>query len=129
MGDHKRYRSKIENYILAYNNFNVDEMLRDVHEDLTFQNVTNGEITLRTQGIEEFKNQAEMTKALFQEREQKIGVMRFHGDVVEVEIDYTALLAKDLSSGLKAGEIIHLKGKSVFVFKDDKILSITDLSF
>ena len=129
MGDHKHYRIKIENYILAYNNFNVDEMLRDVHEDLTFQNIANAEITLRTQGIEEFKNQAEITKALFQEREQKIGAMKFDGDVVEVEINYTGLLAKKLSPGLKAGEVIHLQGKSVFVFKGDKILSITDLSF
>lgn len=35
-------------------------------------------------------------------------------------IDYSGILAVDLSNDLKIGDIIELKGNSVFRFKDDK---------
>lgn len=44
------------------------------------------------------------------------------------EIDYEGVLKVDLPDGLKAGEKIKLKGKSVFQFRDGLIYTLTDYS-
>jgi hypothetical protein len=45
----------IESYIRAYNGFDVEKMLSNLHENIEFENVSNGEVNLRTDGIAEFK--------------------------------------------------------------------------
>jgi hypothetical protein len=95
-------------------------MLSDMHEDIKFENFSNGEINLKTNGITKFRNQAEKAKILFKERKQKIMDIKFNADTVEVKIDYCRTLAVEFSDELKKGEIIELKGNSIFRFKDDK---------
>jgi hypothetical protein len=41
----------IDEYIKAYNEFNVDEMLRNVHEDVELKSTTNGEVNVQLKGI------------------------------------------------------------------------------
>ena len=118
----------IENYIHAYNTFDINGMLKDLHEDIKFANISNGEINLTTNGITEFRNQAEQAKQLFKERKQKITDIRFNNEQVEVDIDYSGTLAVDFPNGLKAGDRIELKGKSIFKFKDSKIIELKDIS-
>jgi hypothetical protein len=87
-----------------------------------------GEDTLTTNGIEEFKAQAENSTSYFRERAQIISDFKISDEQVEVSIDYRAVLATDLPNGLKEGETIRLKGKSVFCFKNDLISSLVDYS-
>ncbi|WP_440946042.1 hypothetical protein ACSAZL_18495 [Methanosarcina sp. T3] len=61
----------IENYIDAYNNLYIGKMILDMHHGIKFENVSNGEIDLTTNGIADFRNQAEKAKTLFKERKQK----------------------------------------------------------
>ena len=128
MNDYQNKREIIENYIQAYNTFDIDGMLRDLHEDIKFENISNGQVNLSTNGIEELRNQAEDTKAYFKERNIKIVDFKFKGEIIETEIKYTGILAKDLPGGLKAGNSLRLEGKSIFHFKDDKIIRIQDIS-
>ena len=118
----------IEAYIKAYNRFDVNGMIKNLHQEIRFENISNGAITLATDGIEEFRKQAERAKDLFNQRGQKITSLQVDNDKAEVEIDYQGVLAKDLPNGLKAGEIINLKGKSIFYFDNDKIIKIKDIS-
>ncbi|NLU58233.1 MAG: nuclear transport factor 2 family protein [Methanosarcina thermophila] len=122
------YRKIIENYIDAYNSFDIDRMLSDMHDDIKFENISNGEVNLATNGIEELRNQAELASPLFKERKQTITDIKFTADQVEVRIDYSGILAVDLSNDLKIGDIIELKGSSIFKFKDDKIIELKDIS-
>lgn len=122
------YQKIIANYIDAYNNFDIDRMLSDMHEEIRFENISNGEINLTINGITEFRNQAEKTRTLFKERKQKITDIKFDADRVEVKIDYQGTLAVDFSDELKAGDIIELKGSSIFRFKDNKIAELKDIS-
>lgn len=62
------YQKIIENYIDAYNIFDIDRMLSNMHDDIKFENISNGGINLTTNGIEAFKSQAEQAKQLFKER-------------------------------------------------------------
>lgn len=55
----KNLQKVIENYIQAYNQFDIEGMLTDLHEDVVFENISEGILTLRTEGIDEFHTQAE----------------------------------------------------------------------
>lgn len=118
----------IEHYIRAYNRFDVPSMLLYLHEEVAFKNISNGEENLSLQGIAAFREQAEQAAKLFEEREQVMLAYQEWESVAEVTIAYRAVLATDLSEALKAGNTLELKGKSIFAFKQDKIVSIEDHS-
>lgn len=124
----QRYKKIISGLIEAYNHFDVKKMLRDVHPMVQFQNISDGEITVEANGIDELRVQAEKARHYFTQREQKITDIRFEDDWVEVEIDYTAVLAVEFPNGLKPGDELKLKGKSIFRFEDEKIIEIKDIS-
>ena len=121
-------KKKIEAYVDAYNAFDIGGMLEHLHENVVFENVTNGQVDLRTEGISAFKKQAEKAKQFFSSRHQKIESWTFDNEIVTIEIDYEGVLAIDLPGGAKAGDTLAMKGRSEFTFKDDKISSIKDFS-
>ena len=123
-----RHQEMIENYIQAYNAFDIEGMCRDMSGEVIFQNVANGEVNLETKGIAAFREQADKAKKFFSEREQKITDIEMGTGSASVLIDYTGVLATDLSENMKAGDTLRLKGKSIFHFQDDKIIRIIDES-
>jgi hypothetical protein len=128
MSNDETRKNIIENYIRSYNNFEIENMLKDLDENIVFRNISSGEVNLTTKGIGEFKAQAEQAKNLFSQREQKIIGLKFGTDEVEAEIFYNGTIAVDFPNGLKAGSRIELGGKSIFRFADDKIIEIEDIS-
>ena len=118
----------VETYVEAYNRFDVARMLSVLHERIVFENISSGETTLEIKGIEAFRNQAEQAAKIFTERTQKIEDFVFSDDGCKVDIDYRGIIAADLPNGLKAGDEIKLKGKSIFCFADGKISKIQDIS-
>ncbi|MCP2028087.1 hypothetical protein L1276_003255 [Flavobacterium sp. HSC-32F16] len=118
----------IQNYIESYNQFDINKMTADFNESIIFENVQNGEINMTLNGIDEFKTQAEKAKEYFSERKQTIQSFNHDSNAVTIEIDYYAVLAIDFPNGLKAGQELNLKGKSVFEFSDNKIVKLTDIS-
>lgn len=121
-------KNLIENYVRAYNAFDVDGMLSNLHEEIAFKNISGGETTLELNGIEAFQDQARQVVGLFAEREQKITNFVCSEEFCEIEVDYSATLDSDLPNGLKSGDKINLKGKSIFHFADGKIIEIQDVS-
>lgn len=118
----------IENYISAYNSFDINGMLKDLDEEIIFENTTNGTTDLALKGLNAFKNQAEQAAVFFTEREQKIMAFEAFELTIKVNIDYNATLAQDLQS-LKKGQSIKLKGQSIFYFnKENRIIKIQDIS-
>jgi len=126
--DAKNQQLLIENYITAYNQFDVPGMLKDLHPDIEFRNISSGNVTLALQGIEAFKTQAQQASAYFSQRKQTVTSFRFKDQQVEVTIDYKGILAIDLPNGLKSGSIIELKGKSIYRFRENQIILIEDIS-
>ena len=121
-------KQMIESYINAYNDFDLDGMLKDLHHEIVFENITQGKVDLKTEGIDAFKKQAESAKQYFKKRKQLIETWKFTDKIVTVAIDYKGVLAVDLLNGMKSGDTIQLKGKSEFVFKNNKIIGIQDKS-
>lgn len=122
----KNLQKVIENYILAYNQFDIEGMIMDLHEDVVFENISEGILTLRTEGIDEFHTQAEKAMNCFSQREQIIRNWDIQVDKVVIDIDYKATLATDLPNGMKQGDILQISGQSEFVFEEDKIIRIVD---
>lgn len=120
----------IHNYVNAYNNFDIDGMVKDLDDNVRFENISSGETNMVLDGISSFKEQAEQTKAFFSERKQTITSFKHEADETEIEIDYHAVLACDFPNGLKKGDVLQLQGRSVFNFKDKdhKITAIKDIS-
>ncbi|MBX4147248.1 nuclear transport factor 2 family protein [Paenibacillus sp. FSL W7-1279] len=123
-----KMKDMINEYVRAYNSFDIEGMIALLHEKIEFRNISSGSIDVETKGIEEFREIAEQSKSLFSYRCQTIIGYSFEDDKTQVAIDYEGILAKDLPNGMKAGEKIHLKGKSVFAFRDDKVAVIEDHS-
>lgn len=122
------YQRIIENYIRAYNSFDIEKMLIDMDDNVRFENSTDGVVNLVTNNIMELRIQAEQARQFFKEREQTITDYIFNNDLVEIHIDYKGVLAIDFPNGLKAGDKIELKGKSIFKFKNNKIIELKDIS-
>lgn len=121
-------RTQIENYLQSYNDFNVPGMLTDLDKDLVFENYSGDELTHVIAGLEAFEQQAIEAKSYFTTRKQVITSWDFEGDQVRINVDYHAILAIDFPNGMKAGDTLDLKGRSVFTFDKGKILKIEDRS-
>jgi ketosteroid isomerase-like protein len=118
----------IKKYIDAYNNFDVEGMLMNLAPTVKFVNITSDVITMSFAGLEAFKQQAEQAKDYFSERKQSIVSFTHTNDQTIIEIDYEAVLAIDFPNGMKKGEKLILKGRSIFEFYEDTISAITDIS-
>ncbi|MEN6292341.1 MAG: nuclear transport factor 2 family protein [Methanobacterium sp.] len=124
----KRMKQIIDEYIKAYNEFNVDEMLRNVHEDVELKSTTNGEVNVQLKGITTLKNQAEQSLSLFKKREMKIIEQLINGNTVENKIAFKGVIGVDFPNGsVKSGELVKLEGKSIFQFEKGKIILIEDV--
>lgn len=122
------HKSIVQNYIGAYNQFDIDGMVKDMHPNVIFENVANEVVALKTEGVEAFRKQAESAVGFFSEREQRITSWSSQYDVVSIDIAYKATLNVDLPNGMNAGDIMELKGKSVFTFMENQIIMIQDIS-
>ncbi|WP_414468579.1 nuclear transport factor 2 family protein [Methanobacterium sp. ACI-7] len=124
----KLMKKIIEGYIKAYNEFDAAGMVRHLHRDMIFRNIANGEVTLELNGRNAFKDQITQAFALFKKREMKILEQKFEGNTVENKVSFKGVLALDVSEELKKYDLIKLENKSVFKFKDGKVISIEDIN-
>lgn len=118
----------IQRYIDGYNEFDIDKMVYHLDDNIVFQNIQDGKVNMTIHGITDFRKQAEEAKTYFESRQQKIAVIKHMGNQTEIDVEYTAVLAIDLPNGLKKGQTLKLKGKSIFIFDGSKIIKLTDIS-
>lgn len=118
----------IQEYIAAYNAFDVDGMLKLLSPEVCFENWSGAQLTNEASGIDEFSQLAHQAKAMFSEREQRITSLKHNVDSVIASIAYRGQLAVDVPDGPRAGTVLDLNGESEFVFKDRLISKIVDRS-
>ena len=118
----------VEDFINAYNQFDIDRMVSYVHPEIEFRNISEGEVTHAIKGVEGFKLQAREAGYYFTERRQTINRLLIEEQKAEAFVDYSGTLAVDLPNGLQEGDKIEMQGKSVFTFEDGKILRLEDIS-
>jgi hypothetical protein len=126
--DESTKRDLIEQYVNAYNHFDIEGMLAVLSPQVRFESYTGQELTASANGIDEFRQLAERAKGLFSERMQRITSLEFSQDGATAEIDYHGRLAQDIPGGPKAGSLLELNGVSEFTFGDEQINNIVDRS-
>lgn len=78
--------------------------------------------------MDEFAALARQSLAFFSERRQVVESFSVDGDRAVASIAFRAVVASDLPNGLKRGQVLHLRGRSEFEFRDGAIARITDVS-
>ena len=126
--DSTEIRAIVERYLECYNTFDVIRMMSLIHPEIEFRNISRGTVNAQASGEEQFRNLAELSTALFSERRQILREIAFAPDMATIEVEYFAVLKSDLPEGPKAGDTLHLKGRSIFKFQDGLIHRITDVS-
>ena len=118
----------VKKFVAAYNSLNAESMIKFLHPEIKFKNISGGVVNAHTKGIEEFRGIANNSIKIFKERTQKIISYSESDDTVNVEINFRGILAMDLPNGLKSGEILVMNGKSKYVFEDNLIILLVDES-
>lgn len=121
-------RDVIDQYIEAYNSFNVEMMLQLMSKDVVFENFSDGALTAKAVGIEQLREMAQQAVALFKTRKQTLLTYRDADSKAYVDIQFEGTFAVDLPNGIKAGQTIDLKGKSEFHFSNGLISYLGDFS-
>ena len=122
------HRALVERYLAAYNALDVPGMLETLHADVTFENLSGGRVTVRADGIDEFRALAEHAVTLFASRRQTMRRYAASEEGATIDVDYEGVLATDLGPAMRAGETIRLRGRSRFTFRDGRIAGIVDES-
>jgi predicted ester cyclase len=118
----------VEQFIDAYNAFDIDGMIAPLHRDCSFRNISGGQMNASTNGVEDFRKLAEMSKSLFSSRRQTISGFHWDGSTLVVEIDFEGTLQADIPDGPKAGQTLNLHGRSEYRFQNGRIIQLTDIS-
>jgi hypothetical protein len=121
-------RTMVDHYIDPYNRMDIDSMLECVHPHVAFKNISAGVVNASTSSVAELKTLAEQSLSLFSQRRQVIESFEVHGSRAVGTIAFSAVVARDLPSGLKKGQVLSLSGRSEFEFKEGAISKITDIS-
>jgi ketosteroid isomerase-like protein len=125
MNDSAR-KELIDRYLTAYNSFDVDGMLALLSPDIRFENYSGDQLTVATNGIDEFRQLADQSKSLFSEREQRITELELNHDSAIASIAYRGRLTANIPNGPSAGTVLDLQGKSEFSFGNGQITKIVD---
>ncbi len=121
-------KTLIEEYLNAYNSFDVEAMVDLVDPEIEFRNVSGTDVDTSAIGQDEFRELAQQSAFLFSSRKQTATKFEAEGEVVSVDIDFTGTLATDIPDGMRAGDELRVTGRSEFVFRDKKIYRLTDYS-
>ena len=116
----------VDQYVQAYNTFDIDGMLSLMHEDIIFKIISGIRTNLSTKGKSEFVEIAEQAKEIFSSRCQKIRNYFFDSNKAVVEMDFEGILKLDLDDSITSGERLIFRDKFVFKFKDGLIVSLVD---
>lgn len=119
---------KIRVFIEGYNSFDVETMLSVLDPDVVFLNTTAGVTNVEVHGLENFRKLAEQSLPVFSSRSQSIADHKEINGGMEVQIDYEAMPAIDLPGGLTAGEKLAFQGRSVYLFNEERISLIEDIT-
>ncbi len=126
--DTDRAQTLIEQFLDAYNRFEIDGMMELVDPDIEFRNVSGGDVDTAAIGQEEFRELAEQSAFMFSSRTQTPTNFQTQDETVSVDIEFAGILATDIPGGMKTGEELLVSGRSEYVFRDDKIYRLTDYS-
>ncbi|WND03964.1 nuclear transport factor 2 family protein [Temperatibacter marinus] len=128
MSTHENLPEVIRKFITSYNEKDVDAMMSCLHREAEFENISNYFAAMNWKGHDSIRALAESSAAAFASRKQTVLMAVVEGDKVALQVEFAGVPLVDLPNGMKAGEATILRGASFFTLKDDKIISLSDMS-
>lgn len=116
----------IARYLTAYNDMDIPGMMACLAPDVTFRDVSDGQVTAETHDRAAFAELAETGRTAFSTRSQTVTNAITVCDTTVVEIDFAATVAIDLPNGWTAGQALSFRGAAFFVLRDGLIARIVD---
>lgn len=113
-------------YVRAYNAKDVDRLLARFDDACVFESISAGKIAIRARGRSELEALARKSADAFASREQKVITLTGGEGRIVAEIEFRAVLHKDLTPELKAGSRLDLRGVSVCEIANGKIVRLAD---
>jgi len=124
----KEMKEIIDEYINAYNKFDENGLIKNLHKNVKFKNIVNEKVNLQLTGKHAFKKQVKQAATLFKKREMKIIEQTINGNIVENKIHFSGVFAVDIPHGPNVDETIEFEAKSLFKFRGGKIILIEDIN-
>ncbi|MBN8828766.1 MAG: nuclear transport factor 2 family protein [Sphingobacteriia bacterium] len=123
----------INQYINAYNSFNIDGMLILFAENCIFETVTNSDKPVKVTGKNNLKELATTSAKYFEVREQIIRNYIISENKACIEVEFRGKLASEYSLKIqgsnKNGGKVQLLGVSIFEFNSkNEIVILRDYS-
>ena len=116
----------IEAYIDAYNRFDIAGMLATLSDDVRFEHHSGGQLSVATDGKDEFEKLARVGAAMFASRRQVVVALDEADGTVEATIDFHGEIAEDIPDGPGSGTVIEMRGASEFGFAGGRICRVID---
>ena len=122
------YEDIINRYIQSYNERDIDGMLDCVTEDVVFENISNAGQSMKFEGRDVMGRVAELSGNAFSYRRQRMTNLVVGSGKAAAEIEFEGKAAVDLPNGVKAGEMVRIRGASFFEFRGRLLCRIADYS-
>ncbi|THB78019.1 MAG: nuclear transport factor 2 family protein, partial [Desulfobacteraceae bacterium] len=90
--DKEQIETLVQSYVKSYNRFDIAGMLKSIHPEICFKNISGDAVTASANGVHAFEALAEKAAAVFQERSQTIRSIDIQGRTARVGIDYRGIL-------------------------------------
>lgn len=120
-------KEKVQKYISAYNNFDIETMISLLHNDCIFESKQNNIVTLRTKGKPDFRQICNLSKNNYKYRKLVIEDFKEYENTLELKLYFKATLAVDIPDLGKKNEQISFETKSIFEFKNTLIYKIINI--
>ncbi|MEM8636057.1 MAG: nuclear transport factor 2 family protein [Pseudomonadota bacterium] len=118
----------VSRYIACYNDRDIEGMLACVTEDVVFENISNTGQSMRLEGRDAMEEVARLSGNAFSYRHQQVLNFIETGNKASAEIVFEGKAAVDLPNGVKAGEMIEVRGASFFELRGGLLCRIADYS-
>lgn len=119
-------RNIIENYIDAFNNYDIDKLVNQFTETGVYEVASNLTEPVICHGKEKIRELTTNTRAIFTSRTQQVTNWIINENKAAIEFNYVAIVTNDLPNGLKAGQKLALRGISIYEFENGKIKRLMD---
>lgn len=103
-------------------------MLNCVTEDVVFENVSNTGQSMTLQGKQSLGEIAQLGTQAFTYRKQTITQLICGDGNFAAEVKFKGVAALDLPNGTKKGDMVELRGVSIFETRDGLLSRIADFS-
>src|SRR5262249_41282958 len=118
----------VKHYVDCYNDNNVEGMLACCADDIVFETVTNPGGAMRLTGKNEMREVIEATTRAFRERRHEVISMIVDGQRVAAETMFSGVAATELGQSVRAGELVSIRGATIFELRDNRLARICDYS-